>query len=99
MKLARWKAPGREEPRSGVVSDDRVVVAFGDGSDVVDVLAVGRGAPPLGSESWALDEIELLAPVARPGTIYAIGLNYERHIAETGAQRPEYPIVFVKGAG
>jgi acylpyruvate hydrolase len=98
MKLARWEAPDRVEVVAGVVSDDRVV-AFADGSDVVDVLAARGGMPALGSDSWALDEVRLLAPVARPGTVYAIGLNYARHIAETGAQRPEYPIVFVKVAG
>jgi 2-keto-4-pentenoate hydratase/2-oxohepta-3-ene-1,7-dioic acid hydratase in catechol pathway len=37
--------------------------------------------------------------VPDPGTIYAIGLNYARHVEETGAQRPETPIVFVKVAG
>ena len=34
-----------------------------------------------------------------PGTIYAIGLNYARHVEETGAQAPKAPIVFVKVAG
>jgi len=31
--------------------------------------------------------------------VYAIGLNYARHVEETGATRPEQPIVFVKVAG
>jgi acylpyruvate hydrolase len=37
--------------------------------------------------------------VQDPGTVYAIGLNYAKHIEETGGQRPEFPIVFVKVAG
>ena len=41
----------------------------------------------------------MLAPVPDPTTVYAIGLNYAEHIAETGAQRPEAPIVFVKVRG
>ncbi len=48
--------------------------------------------------SWALDEVTLLAPV-QPGTVYAIGLNYARHIEETGGEKPEAPLVFVKVAG
>jgi 2-keto-4-pentenoate hydratase/2-oxohepta-3-ene-1,7-dioic acid hydratase in catechol pathway len=40
-----------------------------------------------------------LAPIPRPGTIYAIGLNYAKHIAETGGERPEEPMVFVKVSG
>jgi 2-keto-4-pentenoate hydratase/2-oxohepta-3-ene-1,7-dioic acid hydratase in catechol pathway len=65
---------------------------------VVDVLA-SDALPALTDRSWPLAAVKLLAPVERPGTIYAIGLNYARHIEETGAQRPEYPIVFVKVAG
>src|SRR5205807_3378931 len=52
-----------------------------------------------GEESWPLSEVTLLAPVPEPGTIYAIGLNYAEHIAETGAERPEAPVVFVKVSG
>ncbi len=33
-----------------------------------------------------------------PGAIYGIGLNYAKHVEETGGQRPEQPIVFVKVA-
>jgi 2-keto-4-pentenoate hydratase/2-oxohepta-3-ene-1,7-dioic acid hydratase in catechol pathway len=36
------------------------------------------------------------APLSRPGKALAIGLNYRAHAAETGAQLPEYPIVFTK---
>jgi 2-keto-4-pentenoate hydratase/2-oxohepta-3-ene-1,7-dioic acid hydratase in catechol pathway len=43
--------------------------------------------------------VTLLAPIPAPGAIYAIGLNYAKHVEETGASRPEQPIVFVKVAG
>lgn len=39
---------------------------------------------------------KLLAPIA-PAQILCIGLNYGRHADETGAKRPERPILFVKG--
>ncbi len=45
---------------------------------------------------YKLDEVELLAPLAHPGTIYAIGLNYADHVAEMGHATPERPVVFVK---
>lgn len=64
---------------------------------MVDVLA--GAAPRFHTESWSLDEVTLLAPVQDPGTVYAIGLNYAKHIEETGGQRPEFPIVFVKVRG
>jgi 2-keto-4-pentenoate hydratase/2-oxohepta-3-ene-1,7-dioic acid hydratase in catechol pathway len=96
VKLATFQAPGGQRPLAGEVNGDRVT-AFADGVRVVDVLAgVPVGA---GTESWALSEVVLLAPVPEPGTIYAIGLNYAKHIAETGGQKPEAPIVFVKVRG
>ena len=43
-----------------------------------------------------LEEASIHPPIARPGKIIAIGLNYEDHAAETGADIPEKPIVFAK---
>lgn len=102
MKLATFKVQGRDEPLAGEVLDDRVV-AFADGVRVVDVLARGKTAArtgePTAGVQWPLAEVSLLAPVPDPGTVYAIGLNYAAHVAETGAARPEAPIVFVKVRG
>jgi ureidoglycolate lyase len=44
----------------------------------------------------ALANVHLLAPVARPGKIMAIGLNYADHIRETGQKMPSYQIWFTK---
>jgi acylpyruvate hydrolase len=96
MKLVTFRAPGHTQPLAGEVRDDRVV-AFDNGVGVVDALAGAQGSP--GRESWALSEVTLLAPVPRPGTIYAIGLNYAQHVAEMGNQPPSAPVVFVKVAG
>lgn len=97
MKLATFQLPGEAQPRSGLVDGERVC-AFGEPDGVMEVLADG-GAPAPSGESWALAEVSLLAPVRAPGTIYAIGLNYARHIEETGRAAPAKPIVFVKVAG
>jgi 2-keto-4-pentenoate hydratase/2-oxohepta-3-ene-1,7-dioic acid hydratase in catechol pathway len=100
LKLARFRAGGREGALAGWVADDRVV-AFAPGDNGVrDVLASGVDPSPedaLGD--WALSDVELLAPIPAPGTIYAIGLNYAAHVEETGGQRPEWPMVFVKVVG
>jgi 2-keto-4-pentenoate hydratase/2-oxohepta-3-ene-1,7-dioic acid hydratase in catechol pathway len=96
VKLATFKAPDAAQPIAGQVDGERVI-EFADGVGVLDVLA---GAEPRhGSASWALSDVSLLAPIPEPGTIYAIGLNYAKHIAETGGQKPETPIVFVKVRG
>ncbi len=97
MKLATFTAPGWPEPFSGRVEGDQVV-AFGDAGGVVQTLAAGAVTEPT-LRSWPLAEVSLLAPIPEPGTIYAIGLNYAKHVEETGAKRPEQPIVFVKVRG
>jgi acylpyruvate hydrolase len=84
--------------RAGEVVDGQVR-PFAPELTVADVLA---GAEPrFDGGHWPLEDVTLLAPVPDPGTVYAIGLNYAKHIEETaaGAQRPEFPIVFVKVRG
>jgi acylpyruvate hydrolase len=97
VRLATFAPPDARDPIAGMVEDD-YVIALPDAVRVVDVLAGAAGATPT-DESWPLGDIHLLAPIPEPGTIYAIGLNYAQHIAETGAERPEQPIVFVKVRG
>ena len=93
MKLATFQAPELDYPLGGEVLDDRIFV-FQNEATVRDVLALGP--PERGPDSWALSDVTLLAPIPRPGAIYAIGLNYAKHVEETGGQRPAQPMVFVK---
>jgi 2-keto-4-pentenoate hydratase/2-oxohepta-3-ene-1,7-dioic acid hydratase in catechol pathway len=95
VKLATFKTPAGERRAGEVVGEE--VRAFAPELTVPEVLA--GAAPRFQDSTWPLDELELLAPVPEPGTVYAIGLNYAKHIEETGAQRPEFPIVFVKVRG
>jgi acylpyruvate hydrolase len=97
MRLATFQAPGSDEPIAGIVDGDRVR-AFGGADGVREALTAGEAPAPSGGE-WPLAEVTLLAPVPHPGTVYAIGLNYAKHVEETGAIKPEQPIVFVKVAG
>lgn len=46
-----------------------------------------------------LSEVRLLPPVARPGKIICLGLNYADHAAEGGNARPSYPSFFLRHAG
>lgn len=45
-----------------------------------------------------LDDVDLTAPVPRPGKIICVGLNYRDHAAETGKPIPAEPILFAKFA-
>jgi 2-keto-4-pentenoate hydratase/2-oxohepta-3-ene-1,7-dioic acid hydratase in catechol pathway len=97
MRLATFRPPGSAESIAGEVVGDRVHAFADEAVRVVDVLAGHR--PGRSERAWPLAEVELLAPIPDPGTIFAIGLNYAAHVAETGATQPETPIVFVKVRG
>ena len=96
MKLVTYST-GERVPRVGYVEDGEIR-ALGGGS-LLEYIMHGRDADRKpGGEVVALEEARLHAPIARPGKIIAIGLNYEDHAAETGAEIPEKPIVFAKYA-
>lgn len=44
----------------------------------------------------SIDRVRLLAPIADPGKIVAVGLNYVDHAAESGQVLPTEPLVFTK---
>src|SRR5215204_6824245 len=52
------------------------------------------GSPEPGEDTVSLGDARIHAPIARPQKVIGIGLNYEYHAAETGADIPEKPIVF-----
>jgi 2-keto-4-pentenoate hydratase/2-oxohepta-3-ene-1,7-dioic acid hydratase in catechol pathway len=93
MKLATFTTSGDDRPRAGEVRGD-TVVAFTDGTGVLERLASGDRTPADG-ESFALADVTLLAPHI-PRAIFCIGWNYRAHIEETGREIPEAPVVFLK---
>ena len=42
------------------------------------------------------DQVEMLAPVPRPGKIVAAGVNYQAHASEGGREAPDHPVLFAK---
>jgi acylpyruvate hydrolase len=100
MRLATFQPTASAAPRAGIVEGDAVTAFADETATILDLLAdpsPARAAAslPMGA-SWRLAEVTLLAPVAAPRAIFGIGLNYADHIAETGGERPERPIVFMK---
>ena len=45
-----------------------------------------------------LDEITYAPPVPNPDKILCIGINYQKHMEETGRERPKKPMVFTRFA-
>lgn len=48
--------------------------------------------------AFMADDPKIKAPIARPGKILALGLNYAAHAAEGGHKPPAEPIYFVKAS-
>jgi 2,4-diketo-3-deoxy-L-fuconate hydrolase len=76
----------------GRIEDDRVITM---GTDLLGYLQSGESQD---GRVHRVSDVQLTAPVQRPGKILCIGLNYRDHALETGQAIPERPIVFTKFA-
>lgn len=84
MKLLRFQSA--VGPAYGVLeADGRVRELRGD----------PFGAHDVGAVVGAVDSLTLLPPVEAPKCI-CVGLNYKKHIEETNAKTPEFPMLFMK---
>ena len=107
MRLARFGPVGAERPGvatrddllldvSSLVDDyDRAFFASGALATLAEVVVRQSATLP----SVRLDgSVRVGAPIARPGKVICIGLNYADHAAESGLPVPEEPVVFMKGS-
>ncbi|MFM2041934.1 MAG: hypothetical protein RLY86_510 [Pseudomonadota bacterium] len=106
MRIARFDAG--EGPRPGIVSPDGGVVHDVLAADPtlpadtaawlagLDALAPRLRAAAARAPEIPLKGVQLLAPVARPGKILAVGLNYAAHAREIGRAIPSLPACFLK---
>lgn len=103
MKLIRFGEPGLEKP-GVILPDGRRVDASGFGSDYDELFFGGNGVERLAA--WVKEQgasarevgaqLRLGPPVARPGKIICIGLNFRDHAAESDMTLPEEPVIFFK---
>lgn len=102
MRLLRVGPPGRERPAAldggGVLRDLSALTPEVDGRLLADPLKLAsvRQALRAGSLPELTSEVRVGAPVARPGKVVGIGLNYKDHAAEGGLSIPDEPVVFFK---
>ena len=99
MKLCTYTADG--QTRTGIVAGDTVIDSGVPGTmiDLIsdwDRLKSGLEAKAAAGGGVPLNSIKLEAPVQRPGKIFAIGLNYADHIAESNMATPERQVWFTK---
>ncbi len=98
MKLATYQDGGI---KTGVVIGDSIIDTGFDGSmiDLIarwDELRPAIEAKAAAGDGKPLASVKMMAPVQRPGKIWAIGLNYADHIAESKMETPQRQVWFTK---
>ncbi|MFE7224509.1 fumarylacetoacetate hydrolase family protein [Nocardioides sp. NPDC057577] len=102
MRLLSVGTPGAERPavldNNDVLRDLSAVVSAIDGDLLGDPerLRLIREAVAAGVLPRVPDGTRIGPPVARPGKVVGIGLNYEDHAEEAGVAIPDEPVVFLK---
>lgn len=102
MKLIRFAAADGT-PKPGILDGDQVhdlsIAGFGDMEELIaggeEALDRARNHAQL-SRGEPLGDLQLLAPLHRPPRIFAIGVNYAEHAAESKMKTTPVPTVFFK---
>lgn len=100
MKLATFERDGKD--CVGIVTDRGLVPIDDVAPSMIELIShwdeLSAQLAALAGERDALSmsSLRLRAPIARPGKILAIGLNYKDHIAESGLATPEHQLWFCK---
>jgi 2-keto-4-pentenoate hydratase/2-oxohepta-3-ene-1,7-dioic acid hydratase in catechol pathway len=98
MKLATYEDGGL---KTGIVDGDLIIETGFDGTMIELIERWDKLRPELEARASAADgkplsSVELCAPVQKPAKIWAIGLNYADHIAESNMGTPERQVWFTK---
>jgi len=102
VKLARLGERGAEVP--AIVTDDATYDLRGLTGDLDGAFFAGGGVDAARAaldrhelpELTGAGEMRVGSPLARPGAVVCIGLNYAAHAAESGVAAPEHPVLFLK---
>ena len=106
MKFARIGPAGYEQPAVIAQDADGVDQYFSLAALTADIDGGFIASGGMARTREALESGELPAisakglrmgaPIARPGSVVCIGMNYAAHAAESGSVPPEIPVVFLK---
>jgi 2,4-didehydro-3-deoxy-L-rhamnonate hydrolase len=106
MKLVRFGDAGKEQP--GLLTSEGKRVDLSQHFDDWNSGFFRRGGlnhladlltkRDLSNFPSVEESVRHAAPIARPGKILCVGLNYSDHAAESGMEVPKEPILFMKAA-
>ena len=104
MKIATFSHQG--STRIGIVIGQQIADICAAAPDLPrDMVALLMAGPAAlermakaaqSAPTFALSQVKLEAPILHPPEFLAIGLNYADHVAETGRDKPQFPIFFNK---
>jgi 2-keto-4-pentenoate hydratase/2-oxohepta-3-ene-1,7-dioic acid hydratase in catechol pathway len=94
MRLVDYATP--DGPRPGVVRDGQVFAVRDAPAGGLQALLGRLDSVEVEGDGIALEQVELLPPIARPSKIIGIGLNYRAHAEEGGREAPDTPTFFAK---
>ena len=102
MFFARFGTVGHERPYvvyDGVASSIESLTADIDGAFLerggIDLARAALAAGELPT-AGPVEDLRVGPPIARPGKVVCVGLNYRDHAEETGAAIPQEPVLFMK---
>lgn len=101
MKLLTGVLAGAATPSVFAVEGDRATLLLaeaGDLSSLIEAAAEEQALPAPAADApvVAVSQIAPALPVARPGKIVCLGLNYAEHAREGGYDVPDYPAMFMR---
>jgi len=83
LKICRYKSGA--DVGFGILEGEEIIALKGDPFGGIEKTKTRR----------KVDEVTLLSPT-QPSKVVAVGLNYQEHIDETGMQKPDAPVLFIK---
>lgn len=96
MRLATIRLSDGTTAAVRVDSDGAVDTGAADVGELLRQADWSHLAAAAGGAKRSLEDLDYAALVPRPGKIICVGLNYRRHIEETGQPTPLFPTLFAK---
>ena len=100
MKLLNYGPKGQEKP--GLLDNEQNIRSLEGVCDVISSSFLANGGLTL-LNNIDINTLPIVnsnerigAPLLNPGKIIAVGLNYDKHIKETGSKPQEEPVLFTK---
>lgn len=81
---------------AGVLKDDHIIPLDGVSQITPEAVSSLSLVPLQPKDAVEVEAVRFLPPVAKPGKVICIGLNYAPHVVESQRDLPDYPVLFTK---